>query len=385
MAYQVVIYCPDQHILYDPATPDIKGIGGGVIARIRLAQALARLGHRVSIISHVSRAVKHKGVDYLPLANATIAQTVDILILTSSGGALSLESARELNIQARLREIWLHGITRVQGVSSLQYDYAIGVSNFICNAVENEWGVSSARLISIYNGAAVLSTKWWHTHFPRDPYSLIYASHPSKGLDAAIKVLNILREKDERFKLHVFGGDALWGGMDKMISAPGVIYHGTQGQQNVFKYLQRSNISFHLQTIIEAFGMGATESMKHGCIPIASPLGAYSETIKHGYNGFLVPGDHQSSEVHQQTADIIAQLVRAPHYAEYIRHQAMQMPWTWDTQAKVWEQHWDWALEKKGETLHTPASHCRRCGGAWLLTADGYHCTTCSTYSRDGN
>jgi glycosyltransferase involved in cell wall biosynthesis len=227
--------------------------------------------------------------------------------------------------------------------------------------------------------------KSWFSEPLRDPYSLVYISHPSKGLSAAIEVLNLLREKDKRFFLHVFGGDALWGGNDKTISIPGVVYHGTQGQQNVFKSLLRANISLNLQERLEPFGMVVTEAMKHGCIPIASPVGAYSETIKHGYNGFLIPGDHSSTEVHRQAADTIIQIVQAPHYAEYLRKQAMQMPWTWDTQARVWEQHWDWVLGEKGVTMHTAASYCRRCKGTWLLAADGYHCTTCGYYSQDGN
>lgn len=386
MTYQIVIYCPDQHILYDPTTPDRKGVGGGLMARIRLAQSLTKLGHSVTIVSHVSRATKHRGVEYLPLASvAAIKKTVDVLILISSGGALSLETAHSLNIQSRLMEVWLQGIIPIQGVDQLPYDYIVGASNFICDVVEREWGIPSTKLAGIYNGAALLPERWWSPRPARDPYSLTYISHPSKGLDAAIEVLNLLRKKDERFCLHVFGGDALWGGSDKAISAPGVIYHGTQGQRNVFQGLLRANISLNLQERLEPFGMVVTEAMKHGAIPVASPVGAYTETISHGYNGFLIPGNHQSSEVHQKAADLIAQLVRAPDYAEYIRRQAMQMPWVWDIQAKVWEQHWDWVLEKKGEILNTEASHCSRCQGDWLLTADGYHCTSCGRYSLNGN
>ena len=41
MKYRVTLYCPDRHVEYDAGrTPDQKG--GGVTARIRLAQALAR-------------------------------------------------------------------------------------------------------------------------------------------------------------------------------------------------------------------------------------------------------------------------------------------------------------------------------------------------------
>ena len=41
MTWDVVIYCPDTHILYDATLPDKRGVGGGLMARLRLAQALA--------------------------------------------------------------------------------------------------------------------------------------------------------------------------------------------------------------------------------------------------------------------------------------------------------------------------------------------------------
>ena len=51
MKYKVVFYCPDKHILYDGGRlPDTQGVGGGVNARIRLAQSLTRLGHQVELI-----------------------------------------------------------------------------------------------------------------------------------------------------------------------------------------------------------------------------------------------------------------------------------------------------------------------------------------------
>ncbi|HMZ06806.1 MAG TPA: glycosyltransferase family 4 protein [Anaerolineales bacterium] len=384
MTYKVAIYCPDQHFYYDPASIEKNGAGGGLMARIRLAQALARLGHQPYIIANLTGSTVHKGVTYLPLIQADALKDVDILIMISSGGALSLEPALNLKIQARLREVWLQGTIPIQAVERLPHDFIVGASNFICDTVENEWGLTNPKLFAIYNGAVVRKSHWWNAASTRDSFALTYTSHPSKGLDASIAVLNLLRKRDDRFKLHVFGGDALWGGKDQSVSVPGVIYHGTQGQDKVLKALEEANISLHLQARLEPFGMVVTEAMIHGSIPVASPVGAYNEIVRDGYDGFLVPGEHTSTEVHQKTANLIYNLATTPEYAEYIRRQALNMPWTWDTQAKTWLQHWDWALEKKGMTFSPDHSHCLRCEGAWLLTADGYHCTQCGRYSRDG-
>ena len=79
----------------------------------------------------------------------------------------------------------------------------------------------------------------------------MYFSHPSKGLDAALAVLRILRETESRFKLHIFGGNALWGGKDGVISEPG--YLPRTRDRKVFDLCAGVNLSLHLQAREEPF------------------------------------------------------------------------------------------------------------------------------------
>ena len=44
----------------------------------------------------------------------------------------------------------------------------------------------------------------------------------------------------------------------------------------------------------DAFGLTLAEGMACGCLPLASPAGGAKEFIKHGVNGWLVPGTRQS-------------------------------------------------------------------------------------------
>jgi glycosyltransferase involved in cell wall biosynthesis len=352
------------------------------MARLRLAQALARLGHSPTIISHVPRLQVHRGVTYLPLDMAGRVEQTDILIMISSGGALSLESAANLNVKSRLREVWVEGTIPVKGVNELQPDYVIPASNFLHETIASEWELASGTKLSvIYNGAPLAPGRRFRLS-ARDPYSLAYASHPSKGLEASLGVLNILRKTEPRFKLHVFGGDALWGGQDHTIADENVVFHGTCGQQKVLQALCSINFSMNLQQRPEPFGMVLTEAMLHGCLPIASPVGAYNELIRDRGNGFLVTGAHNSPVTQQKAASLILSLVKAPIYLEYVRHQAQAMPWTWDRQARVWVDHWDWVLCQRGETAQDYT--CHFCGGCLLLWADGLHCADCGRYFQNG-
>ncbi len=386
MTYKIIIYCPDRHILYHATTPDKEGVGGGIVARIRLAQNLAKLGHEVTLISNVSQPHVSQGAIFLPLEEADKSREADVLLMMSSGDKLSLHSANSLPIESRLREVWVQGTLPIAGIKELNPDYIVAPSNFNRNVVKQEWQIAEEKLFVIYNGLTQFPSpkKWWKPGETRDPYSLIYFSHPSKGLDAAIAVLRLLRQQDTRFSLHVFGGNALWGGEDGNITEPGLIYHGTKGQKEVFQYLQMTNFSLNLQAREEPFGMVVTESMSQGCIPIASPVGAFPETIHHGNNGFLVSGDHQKEIVHQKTAELIIKTVQVPDYLDYIRHIGQNIPWTWENQARVFAQHWSWELDQEGITMESSDIRCPNCGGSWLLTADGYHCLGCGLYSQEG-
>ena len=382
--YRVTIYVPDRHLLYDSRTPDRQGVGGGVTARLRLAQALAALGHQVTLVANLPRSETLGGVNYRPLDQVERIET-DVLVLSSSGGALDLRPVLDLSVQSRWREVWVHGTAPVKGMQEVGYDYVVAVSNFIRRTVSQEWGVPVGKIFVAYNavvgpgGPAPFSGQG-----RRDPYRLIYSGHPSKGLEAALGVVRLLRAQNPRFELHIYGGNRLWGEKEaNFASEAGVFYHGLLGQSRLAQELQRSSFSLHLQAIQEGFGLGLIEALAAGCIVLASPVGAIVELVRSGSNGFLIPGDHLSSATWERVTELILQMVRAPDFAAYIRHQARNLPWTWERMARVWTQHWDWVLEQKGELARNAAGSCAcpECGAAWLLMADGYHCTGCGMYS----
>src|SRR3972149_5119638 len=111
MMYRVTIYCPDRHTLYDGRTPREVGVGGGITARIRMAHALQRRGHRVTMVVNCPRRETFEGVEYVPLDEAT-RLVGDILILTTSGDRLDLTPALGLRRETSLTIVWVHGPTK---------------------------------------------------------------------------------------------------------------------------------------------------------------------------------------------------------------------------------------------------------------------------------
>jgi glycosyltransferase involved in cell wall biosynthesis len=320
-------------------------------------------------------------VDYIPLANAAKKNRTDILILSSSGGALSLEPALELKLKAKWRGIRVHGVPPISGLDQFQWDSILPLSNFLHGVIANEWYLEKPKQFVIYNGVPKVATRHWWPAPHRNPFRLIYTSHPDKGLSAAIAVLAKLRKLDNRYHLFVYGGDGIYGGNDNLSSAPepGVTYFGTRKNAEVMAALRTALVSFQLQARPEPFGKVLTEAMLHGAIPLASPVGAYPELLSHGQNGILIDGDYASDEAHTLAADWILRLNQNPELTEYIRRNAMNIPWDWDTMAKVWTGYWEWAINRKG-TLLSDQQPCQRCGGGLLALADGYHCVECGWY-----
>lgn len=381
---RVTLYCPDHHLSYDGSTPDKQGVGGGVMVRIRLAAALAKLGHQVTMICNCPRAAVFDSVQYLPLAQVKSIDA-DVIILSSSGGDLDLRPALQLDIKAGLRLIWVHGTPLLKGLHEIPFDFVCAPSNFIRQVAIKEWDVPREKTFVSYHGVdpAFLQTPGFFNRRERNLFKLAYASHPSKGLDAALGVLRILRMHDPRFELHIYGGNRLWGGADQPpAKEDGVFYHGMIGQRELSRELQTTHIALNLQDRLEPFGLSLIEAMASGNIVVASPVGAYSEIVRDGHDGFLVEGNHMAEETWQKVAKMALALVNAPDFSTFIRRNAQAAVRDWETVARAWVGHWEWAMDRSGRQAW--ADHCPDCGGLLLPLADGFHCVSCGLYVRKG-
>jgi glycosyltransferase involved in cell wall biosynthesis len=386
MKYDVAIFCPDQHMLYDIHTLNLQGAGGGITARVRIAHALAAQGHSVSLYINCPVEKTIEGVDYHHWSNLKKINT-DIFIVSTSGGGMDLAYLEQVEIKARLKILFVHGVPQPKGLKYYAYDFIYAPSNFILNTITNDWESKRNRIFvthhgvedQFFNGKGVRSLQ-------RDPYAILYAGHPSKGLETAISILQILQKRDQKYTLNVYGGNQLWGESERLpAEIPGLRYRGLVGQQELVQKIQECGFSLGLQTREEPFGMVMTESMRAGCIVLASPVGAYPEIVRNGYDGFLVPGNPNDMETHEFAAGLIEQLMKFPDYRQYIRRNAISAPLTWEIVAKTWEGHWGWYLDTP---LKGPQSNlhflpiCPECGGEWLPLADGIHCTDCGRYQK---
>jgi len=383
MRNKVTFYCPDSHLVYDLQTLDTQGVGGGVTARIRMAHAFAELGHNVTIYNNCPESQHVDNVSYRPFEKTKKIET-DILIVSTSGDGLDLSSLNEIEIHAKLQIFMVHGIDPPNGIDLEFFDYIYALSNFVRDIIVNRWGVEAHKLFTAHRGV-----KEDHYDLPkdktikRDPFGIVYTSHPSKGLEAAIKILNNLKREEPRFSLHVYGGYSLWGENEHTIDAvPDLTYHGVIGQRALAHEMQKYSYALNIQDREEPFGISLIEAMKAGCIVLASSVGAFPEIIQNGYNGFLVKGKSNDVSTHKAAFRIIMGLAGNKGYRNCIRRNAIASPHNWRTIAETWNGHWDWVLGGDPVLREIPdLGICQFCGSNWLPLADGLHCTGCGCYS----
>ncbi|PJF28419.1 MAG: polysaccharide pyruvyl transferase CsaB [Phototrophicales bacterium] len=368
MSYHVVLYSPDRGEIYDGNTPNERGVGGGITARIALLAALARLGHRVEAVVNCAARVEVDGVTYIPL-DEVMEIDCDILIGCSTGGALSFESMANLRVSARFRLIWVMGSPQPAHIDYLQPEIYLVASNFLRDVVLRRWDVAPKTVFVMHHGLKQTLFELAEANpVERDPYALVYTGHPSKGLDAAISVLRRLRIHDDRFYLDVYGGNALWGSQfSTEIDEPGVTFHGLTGQRELIPRLYKYGFCIALQEMEEGFSIAVQEAKRAGVIVIANDGSSFPEAIANGIDGFLFHERHNDPACHARAADLILSLVNDPERMERIRSAARRTPWDWDIAARTCVQLWDWRLAGTSPPLEIVD------GVALARFADGLH------------
>lgn len=327
---RILLYCPDRHITYTGATPETAGVGGGITARIHLARALARRGHEATVLSNTPGDETVDGARFVAL-DSHEPFDVDVLVAMSSGGDLDLAPLADVSGETSKRIAWVHGVTRVRNIERFAWDGIVVPSRFVAGEVSG-WGLG-AEIWPIPNGFQ----RYPVSPVDRDPRLLVYTSHPSKGLDAALGVLDGLRRRDEHWHLRLYGGAGLWGQHSDPVERPGVEDRGMVSQPELAAALREAAFALHLQAIPEAYSISVSEAMAAGAIVVASPAGALAERIVHRKNGLLIPGPHDGATTIDRAVREILGL--SQRRMRRIRARASSEVLDWDAVAELWERY----------------------------------------------
>lgn len=327
---KITIYCPDENFRIHGNLLREQGIGGGKTAIISLAEAFVRLGNQVTVSGHVVEGW-FNGVEYKDKERVKDIES-DVLLVTTSHKR-DVTMLKELDIKVGQMFLWLHGGADVRGIDDFNWDGLAAVSHFLKHFFIARSRIPKERFFVIHNG---IDTGLYRAHYrfgSRDPYGIVFASHPVKGLDRLLNIVHSLRrDVSNRFHLDIYGGYKLWGTdePDFETDEEGVSYKGLVQQRELIRHLFSYNFMVNIYDIPEGFGLIYPQVMRAGVIPIVSNVGGVSEIIKDGYNGFLISHPYDTEAGCNEVKNIIRRLMSDKKLISYIRRNAMAYNRGWD-------------------------------------------------------
>jgi glycosyltransferase involved in cell wall biosynthesis len=336
----VVIVCPDLNIRLSAGRLETAPTGGGKVAVLSLAQAWADLGHDVTITAANVLAGEAGRLRFLSLQGFAGQFDVAIYITGSLGHFRNLELSE---IRANKNLFWVNGPCQVEPPACERLDWYIAPSNFMYNRVVAEWGYPANRTSVITGGSVVERLEEFESP-ARDDYAFVYFSHPQKGLQPALDLLNSVYPAYPRLRLEVHGSDRLWSDAAPVTAPPTssdwIHYRGEMAHDSIAAILPEFGALLYLTTREDGFCCSLAEALAAGLIVIASDHGPNSEYIQHGRNGFLVPCDQDNRPNLEIARDILVDYLKTPARFHHIRAAAKRSVSTWAEQARAWQEVW---------------------------------------------
>jgi glycosyltransferase involved in cell wall biosynthesis len=315
-------------------------MGGGKSAILQLARAWGRSGYHVTIAGAFVEEGEQRRVRTISIEKA--GGKYDALVfVTGSLGHFRVPGIEEMTGAKIL--FWMNAPLKMEPPETHPIDYYIAPAQFMARRAIDEWGYPSRKVVVI-RGEGV-SSKRRRPFFrrARKPYSFIYASHPFKGLDTALAVLESFKSAYPDIVFDVYGGAALYG--DDQIETPNDNYpawvraSGSIPQAEVELRMNNYGAMLYLTPYLDGFSLATSEALASGVLVIATAHGANGELITHGWNGFLV-GTREGQPNLDEAKEILGDYMENPSAFEFIRRNAVTTVPTWDEQAAQWEKLW---------------------------------------------
>lgn len=334
----------------------IKGIGGSEKAVIQMAPRLQARGYQVNVYANVPRDQRGvdpvTGVNWQHFGSFDFDRTRDTAIFWR--GVPMLES----KFKYRRRILWAHDVQRPQEWTPVRCALADQVwvlTNFHKSTLGEKAikmlgdkikvtrnGIDSARLREVLEAAKG----------KRDPFKIIYASSPDRGVLTAMKIFERAKQIEPRLKLHVFYGfNKLWienmakqeyahipdAGRDvhlgeywsEVLATADrleIPWHGRVGWDELAAHMATAGVWLYPTRFPEISCMSAMEATALGCVPVHSNKYALAETLGIGEgaaSGFY--GDPDNIDVMVQALLNAVKIDETnPHYRAHISKRSLE-------------------------------------------------------------
>lgn len=295
---------------WNPNTMARGGIGGSETAIVEMGKRLVAKGHKVRVFGDCpdpSLEGLFDGVQYLHYDKYKNTEC-DVLITSRRPHAIDDEH----NVKWKIALCWVHDI---HCGPALTHTRALRIDKFLTLSqwhksffLDSHKFIHPDQVIVTRNG---IDLTRFDQDVPRNPHKAVYSSSPDRGLEVAIKVWPIIRERVPDAELHVFYGFKTWEisaqgnqeqknliahlkGMLEATKNDGVIYRDRIDQNELAREFLSSGVWAYPTWFAETSCITAMEAQAAGLRIITSPIAALNETV--GNRGVMIPGDWLTNE-----------------------------------------------------------------------------------------
>jgi glycosyltransferase involved in cell wall biosynthesis len=337
---------------YDPTQAwgpeSIKtGIGGSEEAVINVSREFVKLGWTVEVYCNCTNEGNIDGVNWYQTSAANPNDFVDLTILwrhphhvyhaPNSHITWLWNHDLQDGMKAYYDDETMARIDKVMFLSAFHRSTAPWVPNEKVMITTN--GVDPKLMITGEN----------------DPYTVIYASSPDRGLDTLLDYWPEITEVHPKARLKVFYGFNKWFDLrykndkemmawkqlqlDRMENDPTITYHGSVGQDVLAQEIASSGVWAYPTGFGEISCITAMKMQCGGAIPVTSNYAALHETCRFGHQvgEYLIP-KFDKNEFIQTMISVVGNkahqgAIRVPMMTDCCTH------FRWDRVAKEWNAH----------------------------------------------
>lgn len=279
----IVFSCPPGNAYpFDELIYKTKGMGGSETALIEMATNLKAITGRQVIVfnDRESGFTGSSGVEWRSVKEVPN-------YFSKYQPAAHIAWRHNIRLTAAPTYLWCHDL-QTQGVESKHnFDKILCLSDFHKHFVMAMQGVPASKIIVTRNG--ITPAKFEFEKKPKNPNKAVFMSSPDRGLENAVRVIEMMRETLPEMELHVYYGlENLYkyGQKDKaeflkalMASRPWVIQHGFTEQTKMYHEVSDAVLWMHPCTFIETFCITALEMLALKIFPITRRFGALQNTL----------------------------------------------------------------------------------------------------------
>ncbi len=289
----------DDGIAFDGATAESGPLGGAETAFVALAEALAARGHRVEARSNCAAPVRHREVNWAPLASG-VPETCDLYIGNRSYRVMGLSRPRR-------RLFWLHNpaqyLRKPRNAWRLAWYRPLLVTTGAYHASTiPAWLPDGGRMVIPYG----ILDRFRHAE-PREPPPprAVFTSNPLRGLDWLLDLwVARIKPAVPQAELHIYAGAAVYGGGGKYASAIDAVLARAEtlsgqgarrfapvGHEALIEVLLGARAMLYRGDWGETFCLALGEAQALGVPAVVTPLGSVGERVADGVTGRVAESD----------------------------------------------------------------------------------------------